>query len=107
MGRAIDMEKDINALKMKVEKLENTVRGMLSKFDSLDEKSSKTIKVNLTEDVGALDAEELGSTITAGAKVCKIEDKNEKEKADNEGNDRSSVKSNKRRTKSKKSSDKS
>ena len=107
MGRAIDMENDISALKIKVEKLNNTIRGMVSKLESLDEKSSKTIKVNLTEDVGALDAEELGSTITAGAKVCKIEEKNEKEKADNEGNDRSGVKSNKRRSKSKKSSDKS
>ena len=107
MGRAIDMENDISALKIKIEKLDNTVRGMVSKLDSLDEKSSKTLKVNLTEDVGALDAEEIGSTITAGAKVCKIEEKNEKEKADNEGNDRSGVKSNKRRSKSKKSSDKS
>ena len=107
MGRAIDMENDISALKIKIEKLDNTVRGMVSKLDSLDEKSSKTLKVNLTEDVGALDTEELGSTITAGAKVCKIEEKNEKEKADNEGNDRSGVKSNKRRSKSKKSSDKS
>jgi len=86
MGRAIDMDKDIVSLKMKVEKLENTVRGMVSKLDSLDEKSSKTLKVNLTEDVGGLDSEELGSTITAGAKVCKIEEKNEKEKADNKGN---------------------
>ena len=28
MGRAIDMEKDIDMLKIKVEKLENIVRGM-------------------------------------------------------------------------------
>ena len=28
MGRAIDMENDISVLKMKVEKLENIVRGM-------------------------------------------------------------------------------
>ena len=28
MGRAIDMEKDIDALKIQVEKLENIVRGM-------------------------------------------------------------------------------
>ena len=53
MGRAIDMEIDIDALKIKVEKLENTVRGMVSKLDSLNEKSSKTIKVDLVEDVGA------------------------------------------------------
>ena len=98
MGRAIDMENDIQVLKLKMEKLENTVRGMVSKLDSLDEKSSKTKHVDLVEDVKV--EEDLGSTITGVYK-------NEKEKADNEGNDRSSVKSNKRRTKSKKSSDKS
>ena len=106
MGRAIDMEKDIDVLKLKVEKLENTVRGMVSKMDSLDEKSSKTIKVDLTEDIG-VDAENLGSTITAGASVYKMETKDEKEKTDNEGNDGGSVKPNKRRSGSKKSSDKS
>ena len=62
MGRAIDMENDISALRVRIEKLDNTIRGMVSKLDSLDEKSSKTIKVNLTEDI------------------------NEKEKADNKGN---------------------
>ena len=47
MGRAIDMENDIFKLKQQVEKLENTVRGMLSKLDSLNEKSSKTKHVDL------------------------------------------------------------
>lgn len=36
MGRAIDMEKDIDALKIQVEKLENTVRGMCTKLDEID-----------------------------------------------------------------------
>ncbi len=103
MGRAIDMENDIRDLRVRIEKLDNTIRGMVSKLESLDEKSSKTIKVNLTEDVGALDAEELGSTITAGAKVCKIEEKNEKEKTDNEGNGKDSKQS---KNKSRKSSKK-
>ena len=49
MGRAIDMEKDIDALKLKVEKLDNTVRGMVSKLDELDEKSTKTKHIDLTE----------------------------------------------------------
>jgi len=103
MGRAIDMENDIRDLRTRIEKLDNTIRGMVSKLESLDEKSSKTIKVNLTEDVGALDTEELGSTITAGAKVCKIEEKNEKEKTDNEGNGKDSKQS---KNKSRKSSKK-
>ena len=86
MGRAIDMENSISALMLRVEKLENTVRGMVSELDGLNEKSSKTIKVDLTEDVKESD---------------------EKEKTDNEGNDGGSVKPNKRRSGSKKSSDKS
>ena len=49
MGRAIDMEKDINSLKGKFDKLENTVRGMLSKLDELDDKSTKTKHIDLTE----------------------------------------------------------
>ena len=49
MGRAIDMENDIDALKLKIEKLENTVRGMVSKLDELDEKSTKTKHIDLTE----------------------------------------------------------
>ena len=107
MGRAIDMENDIYILKQEVERLQNTVRGMVSRLDSLDEKSSKALKVNLTEDVGALDAEDLGSTITGGmAKTCKMEVvKDEKEETDNEGDGKSSKQSNKR-NKTKSSSNK-
>ena len=60
MGRAIDMEKDIDALKIQIKKLEDTVRGMVSKLDDIDEdmdeiyeKSSKTKHIDLVEDVGA------------------------------------------------------
>ena len=68
MGRAIDMENDIGALKLKVEKLENTVRGMVSKLDELNEKSTKTKHVDLTE-----------------VKIAKKETK----KTDNKGNGKS------------------
>jgi len=78
MGRAIDMEKDIDALNIKVEKLENTVRGMVSKLDSLNEKSSKTKHIDLVEET---------KTGEGNAK---------KEKANDEGNAKRSVKSNKR-----------
>ena len=47
MGRAIDMEKDIDMLKRKVEKLENTVRGMTHTIDEIDEKASKTKQIDL------------------------------------------------------------
>jgi len=49
MGRAIDMAKDIDTLKLKVEKLDNTVRGMISRLDELNEKSTKTKHIDLTE----------------------------------------------------------
>ena len=84
MGRAIDMGKDIDALKLKFTKLENTVRGMVSKLDDLTEdmdelyeKSSKTKRIDLTEV------------------------KNEKEETNNEGDDSSSKQSNKGSRKSK------
>ena len=77
MGRAIDMENDIARLKIKVEKLENQVRGMISKIDEISEKSSKTKHIDLVEDVGA-----------------EIEDnkkeKDGKKKTDNEGDAKSS-----------------
>ena len=97
MGRAIDMEKDIYDLKLQIEKLQNTVRGMVSKLDSLDEKSSKTKHVDLVEDVKV--EEDLGSVITGEYK-----DEDKKEKADNEGNGKSNKQSD---SKSKQSSSKS
>ena len=51
MGRAIDMEKDIDALKLKVEKLENVVRGMTHSMDEMSEKSTKTKHIDLVDDV--------------------------------------------------------
>ena len=68
MGRAIDMENDIGALKLKVEKLDNTVRGMVSKLDELNEKATKTKHIDLTEVKN---------------------DKKETKKANNEGNGKS------------------
>ena len=51
MGRAIDMEKDIDALKTQVKKLEDIVRGMTHNMDSMSEKSSKTTHIDLVDDV--------------------------------------------------------
>ena len=41
MGRAIDMEKDIQELKSKFEQLDNAVRGMMHELDEMSEKSTK------------------------------------------------------------------
>jgi len=90
MGRAIDMENSIDELKIKVEKLENTIRGMVSKLDSLNEKSSKTKHIDLVEEVGT-DIED-------------NKERDEKEKTDNEGSNKSGKQSN---NKSRKSSKKS
>ena len=38
MGRAIDMEKDIAQMKLQVERLQNQVRGMVSRLDEVDNK---------------------------------------------------------------------
>ena len=102
MGRAIDMENDIQALKLQVKKLDDTVRGMVSKLDEMDEKSSKTKHVDLVEDVGTeiedekSDAEDLGSVITG-------EYKDEEKEANDEGSGKSAKQSdNKRRKLSKK-----
>ena len=95
MGRAIDMENDISKLKLKIEILENQLRGMVSKIDELEEKSSKTKHVDLVGDVKV--EEDLGSVITG-------EYQDEEEKTNDEGNGKSSKQSN---SKSKQSSKKS
>ena len=94
MGRAIDMGNDIDALKIKVERLENQVRGMVSKIDDLEEDmdeiyegSSKTKHVDLVEEVGA--------------ETESIDVKKEDKKADNEGNGKGDKSSNKSGGKSK------
>ena len=51
MGRAIDMEKDIDMLKAKVKSLEDIVRGMTHTMDGLSEKSSTTEHIDLVDDV--------------------------------------------------------
>ena len=97
MGRAIDMENDIGALKIKIQKLENTVRGMVSKLDELldelDEKSTKTKHIDLVEEVGA-DVEDSDNIVTG-------ESKDEKEETNDEGNGKSSKSSNNNGRKSK------
>ena len=91
MGRAINMERDIDALKIQVEKLENQVRGMVSKIDEISEKSSKTKHIDLTEDV------DLGTCVTGVAK-----DETKEEKTDNEGDGKGSKSTNSSKSKSSK-----
>ena len=78
MGRAIDMEKDIEVLKAEVKKLDNIVRGMSASLNELEEKSTKTKHVDLVDDV-------------------KVEEnkKDGKEKANTKGNGKSNKSSDK------------
>ena len=71
MGRAIDMENDIGILKKQVEKLENTVRGMVSKLDELDDAvfdyEEETVKEEIKEkEDGKKKANNKGSSKSSG-----------------------------------------
>ena len=85
MGRAIDMEKDIDMLKREVEKLNNIIRGMMHELDEvaeemedMAEKSTKTKHVDLVDDV-----------------KTKEEKKDGKKKANGKGNGKSDKSSDK------------
>ena len=71
MGRAIDMEKDINMLKKEVERLENILRGICVTIDEMEEKTTKTTHIELVDDV-------------------KEEDNSGEEKANDKGSSKSS-----------------
>ena len=78
MGRAIDMEKDIDTLKQNVERLENIVRGMCTILDELEEKSTKTTHIDLVDDVkeeednsGEEKANDKGSSKSSGSAKSK------------------------------------
>ena len=71
MGRAIDMEKDIDMLKAKVEKLDRIVRGMSHTM-------SETKHIDIIDET-------------------KEKKKDGKKETNNEGNGKSSVKPNKRK----------
>ena len=51
MGRAIDMEKDIDKLKSEVERLENILRGVCVTIDEMEDKTTKTTHIDLVDDV--------------------------------------------------------
>tara|TARA_R100001594_G_C3970348_1_gene247642 strand:- start:320 stop:601 length:282 start_codon:yes stop_codon:yes gene_type:complete len=71
MGRAIDMEKDIDMLKREVKRLENIIRGMSSSINEMEDKSTKTTHIDLVDDV-------------------KEEDNSGEEKANDKGSSKSS-----------------
>ena len=51
MGRAIDMEKDIDKLKLQVERIDAALAKVIDVVDSMQEKGQRTTHVDLVEDV--------------------------------------------------------
>ena len=88
MGRAIDMEKDIDILKREVERLENILRGVCVTVDKMEDKTTKTTHIDLVDDV-------------------KKEDNGGEEKANDKGSSRSSGNANSRNGNSKSKNNKS
>ena len=72
MGRTIDMEKDIDAIKLRLNKIDRVLNGMCSTLDELEEAVFETENEEEIEDG--------------------------KKETNNEGNGKSSSKSNKRKT---------
>ena len=51
MGRAIDMEKDIDKLKLQVDRIDAALAKVIDVVDSMQEKGQRTTHVDLVEDV--------------------------------------------------------
>ena len=51
MGRAIDMEKDIDKLKLRVDTLDAAVSRLIDVVESMEEKGQRTTHIELVEDV--------------------------------------------------------
>ncbi len=51
MGRAIDMEKDIDKLKTQVDRMELALMKVIHVVESMEEKGQRTTHVDLVEDV--------------------------------------------------------
>ena len=51
MGRAIDMEKDIDKLKLRVDTLDAAVSRLIDVVESMEEKGQRTTHVDLVDDV--------------------------------------------------------
>ena len=78
MGRAIDMEKDIDKLKLEVERLENILKGICVTIEEMEDKTTKTTHIDLVDDVkeeednsGEEKANDKGSSKSSGSAKSK------------------------------------
>ena len=51
MGRAIDMEKDIDKLKVQVERIDAALAKVIDVVDSMEDKGQRTTHVDLVDEV--------------------------------------------------------
>ena len=51
MGRAIDMEKDIDKLKLQVDRIDAALAKVIDVVDSMQDKGQRTTHIDLVEDV--------------------------------------------------------
>ena len=58
MGRAIDMEKDIDKLKIQVDRIDAALAKVIDVVDSMQDKGQRTTHVDLVEDVRPEEVEE-------------------------------------------------
>ena len=77
MGRAIDMEKDIDKLKIQVDRIDAALAKVIDVVDSMQEKGQRTTHVDLVDD--DWDPNEIG--IEATKMMKEGADKHVKEKA--------------------------
>ena len=94
MGRAIDMEKDIDVLKAKVEKLENIVRGMSHQLD--EAAIPLTIRgEKFNKDGAKIDPNSKETTVTHIDLVDDVKQKEESDDKEEKTNDKGDGKSSK------------
>ena len=82
MGRAIDMEKDIDKLKMQVDRIEAALEKVIDVIDSMEDKGQRTTHIDLVDDVPSeddFDPNEIG--VEATKMMEERADKQVKEKA--------------------------
>ena len=66
MGRAIDTEKTIDAIKIRLDKFERTLKGIAYTLDELEGKSSKTKHIDIVEETKPKESDEKKKTNDEG-----------------------------------------
>ena len=81
MGRAIDMEKDIERLKSQVERIDAALAKVIDVVDSMQEKGQRTTHVDLVDDVKSEDWDPNEIAVEAQKMMEEGAEKHVKEKA--------------------------